>query len=248
MCAIYMPQDYVSFPQTAWSLVRKAQDSDGDEYVTAMNRCIVGYWKPVFSFLLAKGREFHEAEDLTQEFFQMFFERNWILPANPERGRFRTFLLTILTRFVADQGPGRATRQRVFDERLISVSTLIGDDEHEVTRCLNETPDAVFMRQWARAIITGVQRALELWCEGRGRPDWYRMFSAVHFPSSTSERITQQFLAERYHVSRDQIRYALQETESRFAALLRAEVAEQVESADDLAAEIQELQALLSDQ
>ena len=71
-----MSQDYFGFPQTAWSVVRNAQDRDGPEYIAAMNRCIVGYWKPVFCFLRAKGRAFHEAEDLTQKFFLTFFERN----------------------------------------------------------------------------------------------------------------------------------------------------------------------------
>ena len=100
------------FPTTAWTMVRKAQDPQSPERLAAMNRCVAGYWRPVFYYLRARGHSFPQAEDVTQDFFMRFFEKNWIQPADPGRGRFRTFLLTILKRFLSDQGPERAPRAR----------------------------------------------------------------------------------------------------------------------------------------
>jgi hypothetical protein len=65
--------------------------------VPALNRFIVLYWKPVFYFLRARGQGLHQAEDLTQAFFTRLLERDWVRRADPQRGRFRTFLLTLLT-------------------------------------------------------------------------------------------------------------------------------------------------------
>lgn len=92
-------------------MIQAAQDRDDPACMEATSRCIAAYWWPVFYFLRAKGYPLHRAEDLTQEFFLRFCQRGWIEPADPQRGRFRTFLLTILTRFLADQGTERAPRQ-----------------------------------------------------------------------------------------------------------------------------------------
>src|SRR5581483_1971660 len=114
-----------------WSLVRDMQRNAGPEFTAAVNRFASRYWRPVFYFLRMRGYGLHEAEDLTQEFFLTFFERQWIDRADPARGRFRTYLLTILTRFVADRTSSRAPRQRQFDDRMVDLSTLVGDTERK---------------------------------------------------------------------------------------------------------------------
>lgn len=233
------------FPTTAWSMVRAAQNCDSPAYLTAMNRCIAAYWRPVFCFLRARGYAFHRAEDLTQEFFLRFYERDWIARADQQRGRFRTFLLTILTRFLADRGNQRAPRQDVFENRLVAISALMSEAERSFEPPDNRTPEEIFMQQWARAVIAHVQRCLEGWCAEQGRPDWYRMFYRVYFPSPDGPRVTQQALADLLHLTRDQVRYGLEEVNRQFVELLRAEVAEQAGEGVDLDTEIQELQSLL---
>jgi DNA-directed RNA polymerase specialized sigma24 family protein len=239
------PHSAAPFPTTRWSVVRAAQDPDNPECVAAMNRCIAAYWKPIFCFLRAKGYTLHRAEDLTQEFFLQFYRRGWLDRADQQRGRFRTFLLTILVRFLSDQGAERAPQQKVFDERLVTISALLGDSERTYEPPDNRTPEEIFMQQWAQAVIANVQKSLEAWCNGRGRPDWHRMFSETYFPEPGKSRITQQNLADRLHLTRDQIRYGLEEVNHQFIELLRAEVADQIGPDGDLDAEIRELESLL---
>jgi RNA polymerase sigma-70 factor (ECF subfamily) len=234
------------FPTTIWSMVRAAQQPDGPEYWAAMNRCIAAYWRPVFCFLRARGYPLQRAEDLTQEFFLRFYEREWIERADPQRGRFRTFLLSILTRFLADQGAERAPRQQLFDDRLVTISALLGDSDRAFEPPDNHTPEEVFMHQWAQAVIAHVQRRLEIWCIDRGRPDWYTMFCRAYLPSPNSPRTTQQSLADQLHRTRDQVRYGLEEVHRQFVEFLRAEVGDQVGPADDLDIQIRELESLLT--
>ncbi len=99
------------FPATAWSFIRQLQ-ADPREVPPALNEFIRAYWKPVFRFLRARGYDSHQAEDLTQEFFLRLVQGDWLHRADLQRGRFRTFLLAILTRFLADQGPARAPGRR----------------------------------------------------------------------------------------------------------------------------------------
>ncbi len=116
---------------------------------------------PVFYFLRARGYPLHRAEDLAQEFFLQFYQRGWIGRAEQQRGRFRTFLLTILTRFLSDQGPERCPRQRAFDEQLVTISVLLGDSDRSFEPPDNRTPEEIFMQQWARAVLARVQQGLE---------------------------------------------------------------------------------------
>jgi RNA polymerase sigma-70 factor (ECF subfamily) len=235
------------FPTTAWSVVRLAQKKEGGEFLAAMNRCIAGYWRPVFYFLRVKEYPFHDAEDLTQEFFLEFFRRDWIRRADPQRGRFRTFLLTLLVRFLSDRGPKRSPRQALFDRQMVSVSALLTDEDRTFEPRDNDTPEGVFFRQWAAAVIANARKALEAWCCDKGRPDWYEIFSAKHSLPAGKHRESQEALGERMHLSRDQIRYGLEQADRQFRELLRGEVADQVGCEAEIDEEIRELRRLLSD-
>ena len=240
-----MSRSSANFPTTAWSVLRSAKERESGAYLTAMNRCIAGYWKPVFYFIRSRGYSFDRAEDLTQEFFLRFFERDWIDRADPDRGRFRNLLLTMLTRFLADQGPGRAAKQKEFDRRIVAVSTLAGESERSFEPPDNETPDLVFMKQWAAATLANVLRRVQDWCQDQGRPDWHEIFRLIHFRSTGEKTATQQAVAKRLNLTRDRVRYGLEETNRQFVEFLRAEVADQVVSPDDVEEEINEINRLL---
>lgn len=226
-------------------MIHKMQEPASEETVAAMNRFVSAYWRPVYYYLRARHVPVHGAEDLVQEFFLRFLSKNWVQPADPGRGRFRAFLLTIVKRFLADQSPHRAPRQRTFDDHLLSISALISDEERSFDPADYDSPDDIFMTQWAHAVVNHVRRMLQTWCEGRGRPDWYQIFSEVHFPPPGVAAAAQQNLAERFRISRDQIRYCLEMTSNEFASLLRKEVADQVGSQDEVDAELSDLLRLL---
>lgn len=227
-------------------MVRGAQAAESPDRLAAMNTFITRYWRPVFYFLRARGYPLHKAEDLTQEFFARFFERDWIRPADASRGRFRSFLLTLVVRFLSDQGPKRAPRQAVFDGQQVAISTLVSDRERSFDPSDNATPEQVFMKQWAKSVITTARRLLEAWCQDQDRPEWFEVFAATYLAGSADEQPTQQELADRLNLSRDQVRYGLKEASRKFAELLRAEVADQVTSADEIDAEIGELERLVA--
>jgi len=235
------------FPTTDWGMVRFAQDRQNAEWREAMNRCIAAYWKPVFFFIRAKGHPLHRAEELTQDFFLKFFSRDWVRPADPERGRFRTFLLAILTRFLSDEGADRKPRQRAFDDQMVAISVLRADSEGSFDPPDHRTPEDLFMREWAKAVMATVHKSLELWCFARGRPDWFRVFRTTYFPVAGSSRISQQELAERLQITRAKVRYALEEVHRQFIEFLRAEVAGQLGPDDDMDAEIRDLESLLAE-
>lgn len=169
-----MPSRYAPvFPTTTWTAIHAAQDCQSPESVEALNRCVAAYWKPVFYFLRARGMSLQRAEDLTQEFFLQFLERGWIRRADQERGRFRTFLLTILTRFLADRETDRAPRQKRFDDRLVLVSALMTETERAFEpfdRYPEQTPSARLLHPHLCLWLTGhVPVDPEHFCASRSR-------------------------------------------------------------------------------
>ncbi|MEI8372861.1 MAG: hypothetical protein WCJ35_08510 [Planctomycetota bacterium] len=235
----------MSFPTTAWSMIDDVKGQQPAERLTAMNRFIVGYWRPIYRFIRAKGRRHDVAEDLTQEFLLKFLDHDWLSKADASRGRFRNYLLVILKRFLADESSGRAPRQKTFDQGLVPVSALVRDEERSFDPPHKEQPEDIFMRYWAQALVEEVRGELDAWCRQRGRPDWSAIFTAHHFPAAGCEGLTQHALAERFRSSRDQIRYALEQTNQEFARLFREAVASQVASDEEIDAEIRDIERLL---
>ena len=233
------------FPTTTWSLIQAAKNRDDSEYFAAMNQFITAYWKPVFYFLRAKGHPLHHAEDLTQDFFTRLLDRDWIRPADPRRGRFRSFLLRVLVRFLSDQGTIRGPRQRTFEKRLLSIDRLIGDDERVYEPATDERPEDIFMKQWAAALVENVRLQLRQHCESQGHANWFEIFRAMYCSASDTKRVSQQALADELGISRDQVRYALEQTTKWFRHLLRREVRDQIGSQANVGDEIHELMSRL---
>lgn len=234
------------FPTTAWTVIDAVKrDGDEDGFSPETNWFIAAYWKPVFRFLRSQGIRSAEAEDLSQAFFLRMLEKSWIVRADSDRGRFRTFLLTVLKRFVADHSPQRAPRQDGFEAQMVSVSALVTDEERSFEPPTGLTPDKLFMHEWARAVIAATCRQLRVWCENQGRPDWYAVFETTILPTSDYPKASQRQTSDRLGLSRDQVRTAQKSVKAQFIRLLRAEVAGQVRDPSDIDEEIRELEDYL---
>jgi DNA-directed RNA polymerase specialized sigma24 family protein len=83
--------------------VLRAGDSQSPESAHALERLCRTYWYPLYVFVRRKGYSHEEAQDLTQGFFEKFLAKDYLSDVERERGKFRTFLLTSLTHFLANE-------------------------------------------------------------------------------------------------------------------------------------------------
>ena len=90
------------FRTTHWSAVLAAQ-SLGPQASAALETLCRAYWRPVYAHVRRQGHDVEAARDLTQEFFARLLEGHWLRPADPQRGRFRSYLLKCVTRFLIDE-------------------------------------------------------------------------------------------------------------------------------------------------
>jgi hypothetical protein len=165
-----------------------------------------------------------------------FWQRDMVRAVDQKKGRFRGFLGGALKFFLLDQN--RLPAQDQFEGRLVSVSTLITEEDRTWEPPSNETPEDAFNKRWARDLLARVKENLKRLCHNRGCPHWYDIFAATHFGA---ERLSQRQVAEQLGVTRDEVRKALPEVEEWFKVLLRTEVLREVGSEAEVDQEITEL-------
>src|SRR5258707_301022 len=91
------------FATTRWSVVMAARDKASPESEEALQKLCQGCWPPLYAFVRRLGNSPHDAEDLTQEFFARLLQKDWLDAVERERGRFRTFLIMAVKRFLANE-------------------------------------------------------------------------------------------------------------------------------------------------
>src|SRR5581483_11121631 len=146
-----------SFPDTRWTMIIAA-GKETPARDQALNVLCETYWYPVYAYIRRKGHSVDEASDLTQEFFTRLLTGVFLERADPEKGRFRGFLLNAVRFFLSDERD-RATALRRGGKEL---PFSLDDAENRYLRepAHNETPERIFVRRWARAVLDRVVRHL----------------------------------------------------------------------------------------
>ena len=150
-----------AFAPTRWTLILRARGETPEARV-ALGELCEGYYQPVLRFLQREGREEDEARELTQEFFARVLERDGFAAADPERGRFRSYLLGALKHFLADQRKHEQRLKRGGGAVVESLDAATGDDggaAAQVADTAATAPEMFFDREWALAVMA---RALDV--------------------------------------------------------------------------------------
>jgi len=228
------------FAKTQWTLVLAAgEGSDRPEARAALAELCRTYWYPLYAYVRRRGYPLHEAEDLTQEFFSLLLERNWLAGVRPEKGRFRTFLLTAMQRFLATRWHRDRAQKR--GGGLAPLPLAIDDAErryaHEPADPI--TPEMLFERRWALTVLENAFGALRSEMERAGRGAQFETYQALLWPDA--HRLSQAEGAARLGVGVDALKMALLRLRRRFREILRAQLAATVESDAEVDEEIRHL-------
>src|SRR4051812_11868753 len=100
------------FPTTRWTLVVTGGDPQRTEARSALVALCESYWYPLYAYVRRRGYPPDQAQDLTQEFFVRILDGRYLNRADPEKGRFRSFILTSLKFFLADEGDRQRAQKR----------------------------------------------------------------------------------------------------------------------------------------
>ena len=144
------------FPATQWTVVLAAGGTPSPESAAALERLCSSYWYPLYAFVRRSGHSPADAEDLTQEFFARLLEHNWIAHADRHKGRFRSFLLMAMKRFLAKEWDKAKTLKRGGQVRLVPLQLDAAETRYTREPADTRTPEQVFEKQWALTLLESV--------------------------------------------------------------------------------------------
>ncbi len=141
------------FMTTRWSVVLTAADRTAPDYDEAMAYLCRNYWYPLYAYVRRRGNSAHETEELTQEFFSRLIEKEFIRDTNPEKGRFRAFLLVCLKRFLANEWDRARAEKRGGKKSIFSIDFRDADERYRREPVHGLTPERIFERRWALLLL-----------------------------------------------------------------------------------------------
>ena len=211
------------FATTHWSLVLEAGHRSAPEADAALETLCRAYWFPLYAFARRRGYSQDDAEDLTQEFFSQLIAKSFLASADPERGRFRTFLLTIFQRFLATEFDRSHAIKR--GGRLTRLSIDFEDGEMRYVGSLTDeqTPERIFERQWAMTLLQRVVDQLRTEYVSRGKVELFEQCRT--FLVGSGAAIGSAETARILNMTEGALRVAIHRLRERYRELLRIEVA-----------------------
>lgn len=229
------------FPTTRWTLVVAAGDLNQKEARSALVSLCENYWYPLYAYLRRRGYRADQAEDLTQEFFLRVVEGRYLDHADPEKGRFRAFLLTSLKFFVADQADRERARKRG-GGTVVPLEFSSGEERYQREPAHNETPERIFEHAWALSVLNHVMEKL--------RGEFVRHGRAKHFEKLKLFLLWQSdapiaALAREMNTSEGALKVAIHRLRKRYRDLFRQEIAETVADPKEIESELRYLAAVL---
>lgn len=227
-----------AFPATRWSLVVSAGRGDA-EAQRALESLCRAYWQPLYFFARRQGHAPECAEDFTQDVFAMIGGGEMLQRVQPERGRFRSYLLGVMKHVMAREHEREQTAKRGGGVEKVSLDAMEAEDRYRLAPVDHASPEVLFDRHWAETVMARAVERLRAEYAVAGNAERFAVLQPFLVTADDGGSYTQTALA--LGVTEAGARSAVFKFRQRFAAALRAEVAETV--ADESETE-EELRAL----
>src|ERR1039458_10054850 len=141
------------FVTTHWSVVLSARQKDSPQSLAALETLCRTYWYPLYAYVRRQGHSPPDAQDLTQEFFARLLQKEYLKAAAREKGRFRTFLIVALKRFLANEWDRVRAQKRGGGQPLLSLDTEVAEERYRIEPVEGATADKVYERRWALTLV-----------------------------------------------------------------------------------------------
>lgn len=224
------------FHTTRWTVVLTAGHKGAPEARRALATLCETYWYPIYAFARRKGHAPVEAEDLTQGFFSALLEKDYVNAADPERGRFRAFMLTAFRRYVSRERDRARARKRGGGRAPLSLDFAYGERRYTIEPSHELTPERAFDRRWALTLLETVMERLQKEMADAGKLEVFDGLKPHLLAPADGAAYAE--LAERLDSTEGAVKTALHRLRVRYRDLLRSEIAETVATPDEVDGEI----------
>jgi len=232
------------FATTHWSVVlAAASGKDSANAAAALEQLCLAYWYPLYAYVRRRGYSAEDAQDGTQSFFARILEGNVLPRASSQRGRFRSFLLTALQNFLADEHDRATARKRGGGHQAVSLDALEGEARYALEPIDVVTPDILFERRWATTVLEEAWRLLETEYEAEGKLALFRELR--RFNSAQESAPGYDEIGRKLGLPENTVKSLVHRMRRRYRTLLRTEIARTVEGPGEVDEEIRYLLRVL---
>ena len=230
------------FHTTHWSLIVQAVGQESQSSQAALADLCQAYWYPVYAFIRRRGNTAEDARDLAQEFFATLLEKGYLADADPERGRFRAFLLTAVSRFVSKQHERAAAAKRGGGVRPISLDFVHGESRYQLEPSHDWTAERVFARRWALTLLDRTIAKLRQEHDEAGK---LPLFDALKVFLTGEAGPPLRQVAQSLGMTEGAVKVAIHRLRQKYRESLRGEIAQTVTAQEDVDDELRQLLAAL---
>jgi RNA polymerase sigma-70 factor (ECF subfamily) len=231
------------FATTHWSVVLRADADDTTAAPSALAKLCQTYWFPLYAFVRRRGYNVHDAQDLTQEFFARLLRERMLAHADPQRGRFRSFLLANLKNFLANEWRRAHAQKRGGGQVIFSLDYDSAETSYRSEPASDLTPEMIFDKHCAMALLDRALERLEKEDGAQGSTPQFKLLKK--FLTDEPAEGDYAAAAAALQVSPGAVAVAVHRLRARFREAMRAEVAETVATPADVDEELRHLCAAL---
>lgn len=232
-----------AFPTTRWTLVAAAGGRGRRDGGQALAALCEAYWYPLYAYARRRGDTPEQAQDHTQEFFTRLIECDSFERADPDRGRFRSFLLASFKFFLCDDAGRRRAQKRGGGLAPLPFEISKGEELYVREPHHDETPERIYERRWARTLLDRALDRLRDEFVRHGRLDYFNRLKPCLQGDS---EVPYAELARQLETTEAALKVGIHRLRKRYRDLLRSEIADIVADPKDIDAELRYLVAALS--
>lgn len=232
------------FTTTHWSMVLAAGEDPSPGSSAALERLCRTYWQPLYAYARRLGHQPEEAQDLVQAFFARLLEKRFLETADPQRGKFRSYLLSAFKHFVANEWRRENTIKRGGRAVITSIELEQAEDAYRREPADSLTPQDVYEKRWVLSLLENVFAQIRREYAGQEKQ---RLFDSIKGQlTGDAAGCTYQEMADRLGMTEGAIKVAVHRLRKRFKEALVAEVADTVASPEQVEEEIGYMLQLMS--
>lgn len=231
------------FRTTHWSVVLLACRDDTVQAGPALAELCSNYWYPLYAYARRLGRTAEDAQDLTQEFFARLIERQWLNSADQAKGRFRSFLLAAFKHFLSVEWHRERALKRGGGQTLVSFDGMEAEERYQVEPPDTTTPEALYDRRWALAVLDQALARLEAEQRADGHAGRFEALKDCLLGEPGGETLAA--LGARLGCSEDAMKSTVRRLRDRYRAYVREAIAQTVDGPEGVDEELRSLLAAL---